>query len=52
MAIVSIPSGDLSTLLVYGTLSLKGQDSKYSRLTDEGLRCNYSGKQPETVQKR
>lgn len=40
MATVSIPSGYLSTLLVYRTLFLKGQDSKYLRLTDEGLGCN------------
>jgi len=42
VATVSIPSGDLSTLLVYGALPPQGQDSKYLRLTDEGLCCNYS----------
>lgn len=42
MATVSIPSGDLSTLLIYSTLFLKGQDSKYLRLMDEGLGCHYT----------
>lgn len=42
MATVSIPSRDLSTLLGYGTLFLKRQDSNYLRLTDKGLCYSYT----------